>query len=112
MEVKKNDGALRCLPDPVRGSGAGRFACPNCGSVNVVRELPAGAPAEMGGYPDRPWCRPGHRATTTPAAPGAPSPIQCPECDFSFIVGDIVVATCPNCGAEVRTGGAGSEEEE
>jgi predicted RNA-binding Zn-ribbon protein involved in translation (DUF1610 family) len=37
--------------------------------------------------------------------------ITCPSCDFSFIVGDIAVATCPNCGAEVRTGLGGQEEE-
>ena len=91
--------------------GPGRFACPNCGSVNVVRDA-AGSPAEMGGYPTAPGAAPG-TGPPPPPPPPAPLPrIQCPECDFSFIVGDIVVATCPNCGAEVRTGGAGSEEEE
>lgn len=28
----------------------------------------------------------------------------CPECGFSFIVGDIAVATCPMCASEVPTG--------
>jgi hypothetical protein len=32
-----------------------------------------------------------------------PSPrITCPDCDFSFIVGDIAVAHCPNCVQEFR----------
>jgi hypothetical protein len=30
--------------------------------------------------------------------------IECPECGFSFIVGPIATATCPNCTAEVATG--------
>ena len=34
--------------------GPGRFACPNCGSVNVVRDAAGGAPSEMGGYPTAP----------------------------------------------------------
>lgn len=39
--------------------------------------------------------------------------MTCPECEFTFIVGDIDVATCPNCGAEVETGhGAGEGEED
>jgi ribosomal protein S27AE len=37
--------------------------------------------------------------------------ITCGECEFSFIVGDIAVATCPNCGAEVQTGLGDPEEE-
>jgi hypothetical protein len=38
--------------------------------------------------------------------------IECPECGFSFIVGDIAVATCPNCATEVRTGKPSLDEEE
>jgi hypothetical protein len=30
--------------------------------------------------------------------------VECPECGFAFIVGDIEVAVCPMCDAEVRTG--------
>ncbi|HEX2405380.1 MAG TPA: hypothetical protein VHM29_11820 [Acidimicrobiia bacterium] len=64
----------------------------------------------MGGYPTAPGAAPNQ--PPTPPPPPAPLPrIECPECDFSFIVGDIAVATCPNCGAEVRTGRGGSEEE-
>ena len=94
--------------------GPGRFACPNCGSVNVVRESAGGAPSEMGGYPTVPGAAPGAGPVQPPPPPPPPAAlprIQCPECDFTFIVGDIVVATCPNCGAEVRTGAASSEEE-
>lgn len=40
-----------------------------------------------------------------PPAPEPPSPrITCSECSFSFIVGAIAVAPCPNCGSEVATG--------
>ena len=30
-----------------------------------------------------------------------PAKAQCGACSFQFIVGDIDLATCPNCGAEV-----------
>jgi rRNA maturation endonuclease Nob1 len=77
--------------------GPGRFSCPVCGSVNVVRAAPAaGAPPAAGqpGYPPPP-----------PRPPDPPSPrATCPTCGFSFIVGAIEVAKCPNCGGEVSTG--------
>lgn len=82
-------------------AGAGRFSCPACGSVNVVRNQTATGPASAGAYPTAP----GAPATPTPPPPDRPSPrIHCPECAFTFIVGDIAVATCPNCGTEVQTG--------
>ncbi len=91
--------------------GAGRFACPVCGSVNVVREAAGGAPATMGGYPTAPGA--GEAQPPPPPPPKPPLPkIECPECAFSFIVGEIAVATCPNCGAEVRTGLGNLDEEE
>jgi DNA-directed RNA polymerase subunit RPC12/RpoP len=79
--------------------GPGRYACPACGSVNAVRAapgVPTGAPppgyGPAGGQPP-------------PPPPEPPSPkVTCPECGFRFIVGDIAVATCPNCGTEVATG--------
>ena len=94
--------------------GPGRFACPNCGSVNVVREAAGAPPSEMGGYPTAPGAAPGAGPAQPPPPPPPTAPlprIECPECDFTFIVGDIVVATCPNCGAEVRTGRGDPEEE-
>lgn len=80
--------------------GPGRFACPVCGSVNMVRAA-GGAPPPGAAGPA------GSRPVTPPPPPrnDPPSPkLQCPECSFSFIVGEIEVASCPNCGAEVETG--------
>lgn len=96
-------------------AGAGRFACPVCGSVNVVRD-PSGAAPNVGGYPAAPNVAAGSPEPTPPPPPplavNTPLPrIACPECAFTFIVGDIAVATCPNCGAEVRTGLQDVEEE-
>jgi len=82
-------------------AGAGRFSCPSCGSVNVVRNQTATGPASAGAYPTAPGAPP----TPPTPQPDRPSPrISCPECAFTFIVGDIAVATCPNCGYEVQTG--------
>lgn len=99
-------------------TGAGRFACPVCGSVNVVRNGGggAGAPAAepppqqgMGGYQSAPGVVPGGGAVPPqqppPPEPEQPMPkIQCPECDFTFIVGNVATVTCPMCSAEVSTG--------
>lgn len=79
-------------------AGPGRYACPVCGSVNVVRDQ---APAPVGDYPMAPG------ATSAPPEPPPQPPlpkVTCPECEFTFVVGQIAVATCPNCGAEVATG--------
>jgi LSD1 subclass zinc finger protein len=91
--------------------GAGRFACPVCGSVNVVREQAGPAPSTMGGYPTAPGVAGAPPPPPPPPVAAPPPRIECPECSFTFIVGDIAVATCPNCGAQVRTG-LGSPEEE
>lgn len=74
--------------------GPGRYGCPACGSVNNVG----------GGMPT---ARPGPGASPPPPPPSPepPSPrMRCPECEFTFIVGSIAVAACPNCGHEVETG--------
>jgi LSD1 subclass zinc finger protein len=94
--------------------GAGRFACPTCGSVNVVRDQAGAAPSSIAGYPAAPNVVGGPPQTSAPPPPppNRPSPrITCPSCSFSFIVGDIAVATCPNCGTEVRIGPGDPEEE-
>jgi LSD1 subclass zinc finger protein len=88
--------------------GAGRFACPVCGSVNVVREQgeQGSQPAPPGPYPTAPGAV-GNSGLVQPAPPppSKPAPkVECTDCGFSFYVGDIAVATCPNCGAEVMTG--------
>jgi Zn finger protein HypA/HybF involved in hydrogenase expression len=89
--------------------GPGRFSCPVCGSVNVVRDQAGAAPSNMADYPAAPGAVAGN--TAQPPENVRLPRITCPECDFSFIVGDIAVAICPNCEAEVRTGAEGGEEE-
>ena len=89
--------------------GAGRFACPVCGSVNVVREAnEAGVgPPEVGGYQAVPGVGGVGEPPPPPPPPEPPAPmpkVKCPECGFSFVVGMIATATCPNCNAEVETG--------
>lgn len=87
--------------------GAGRFACPVCGSVNVVRNANTGPPSTVGGYPAAPGVAgpSGQPAPPPPPPPEEPMPkVECPGCGFSFIVGKIAVATCPNCSEEVPTG--------
>jgi Zn finger protein HypA/HybF involved in hydrogenase expression len=97
-------------------AGAGRFACPVCGSVNVVRNAQGAAPVEeappppptsMGGYPTAPGAAPGGAPPRQqpPPKPEEPMPkVECPECGFSFIVGLVDTVTCPMCSAEVDTG--------
>ena len=38
-----------------------------------------------------------------PEAPPMPR-VECPECGFSFMVGNIAIATCPMCASDVSTG--------
>ena len=71
--------------------GPGRFPCPRCQAVNEVRPAPAAEPSLAVPPP-----------TPKPAKP-SPRAI-CQECSFGFIVGDIDVASCPNCGADVKIG--------
>lgn len=102
-------------------AGAGRYACPVCGSVNVVRNGAAGAgndvgaqeqpqaqPPPMGGYQTAPGAVPPGGAPprqAPPPRPEEPMPkIDCPECGFNFIVGKVATVTCPMCSAEVSTG--------
>jgi DNA-directed RNA polymerase subunit RPC12/RpoP len=68
--------------------GEGRVACPRCGTVNEVKRRPV--EQELVSPPP-------------PAPEPVPSPrVTCPECGFRFIVGAVVAAPCPNCGAEVK----------
>lgn len=86
--------------------GPGRFACPACGSVNMVRSAAPGEQPPPGGEQPGPYgAQGGIQTPPPPPPPEPPTPkITCPECEFSFIVGKIEVAPCPNCGAEVETG--------
>ncbi len=69
--------------------GPGRFQCPTCAAVNQVGAPPPGAENES--MPEGPPPEPAGHAT-------------CGECSFSFRVGAIDVATCPNCNAPVVVG--------
>lgn len=100
--------------------GEGRFSCPVCGSVNMVKSrpgttAPGGAPPP-GSMPPTGGPPPGDLGTQAPPPPrppDRPSPkVECPECGFSFIVGDIAVAECPMCSAEVPTGRSEPDEGE
>lgn len=85
--------------------GPGRFTCPICGSVNSVRSGAAAAPAAGPTGAASPVPPP-------PRPPDQPSPrITCSACDFSFIVGPVAEAKCPNCGAAVATGNEDSTRE-
>lgn len=95
--------------------GPGRYACPACGSVNMIREQAGGAPppsAGPGGYPTAPGVAP------MPPAPPPPPPervvpkIECPECGFSFHVGEVAKVICPMCSNEVVTGLVALDEDE
>jgi hypothetical protein len=88
--------------------GPGRFACPVCGSVNVVRDA-AGAPTQqqqgaVGGYPTAPGAGMPEAPPPAPPPPPVLPKITCPECEFTFVIGEIAIATCPNCNSEVDTG--------
>lgn len=89
-------------------AGPGRYACPVCGSVNVVRNGPQQAPNTVGGYPAAPGAE--GQGVVQPGGPPPPPPekklpkVDCPECGHNFIVGEVATAICPNCGAEVKTG--------
>jgi len=95
-------------------AGPGRYACPVCGSVNVVRNG-AQAPSNVGGYPAAPGAS--GEGIAQPGAPPPPPPekklpkVDCPECGFNFIVGEVETAICPMCGAEVKTGMVEQDEE-
>ena len=104
--MKVRCGACR---SEVQIQGPGRFNCPACGSPNEVRPPAQGAPAGMPPEGDSQF---GGMATPPPQpAPEPTSPKAiCGSCEFSFIVGNIEVAECPNCGTEVQvTGGDGLE---
>ena len=73
--------------------GPGRYACPGCGATNEVRPA-AGDPGLL--------------APPPAPEPEAPTPrVECGECGFRFIVGDVDTAPCPMCGAAVVVDGEG-----
>jgi hypothetical protein len=83
--------------------GPGRHVCPACGTPNEVR---ADGPDPTGGLPPVPT----PPASASPPEPDPPSPkVTCGECGFSFIVGAVSEAPCPNCGATVPIDGTTEE---
>ncbi|MGH8945391.1 MAG: hypothetical protein ACRDVL_04520 [Acidimicrobiia bacterium] len=108
--MKVRCGACRTQFDV---AGPGRYACPVCGSVNVVRNGAAPGAATVGGY----QAAPGAAGGAPPPPPPPPPPeeplpkVECPECGFSFVVGEVATAICPMCSAEVKTGVVEPDEE-
>lgn len=86
--------------------GPGRYACPACGSVNMIRDGAGGAqPPSQGGYPSAPGVQPTAPMTPPPPPPDPVVPkITCPECEFTFYAGEVAMVVCPNCTAEIPTG--------
>lgn len=76
----------------------GRYECPACGVTNEVRGPAAGAP------PSAPRAQDMMPPAPPPEAPSRRAKCRVAECDFSFIVGDVNMAPCPMCGAEVAVG--------
>ncbi|MFQ5516270.1 MAG: hypothetical protein ACE5E8_01735 [Acidimicrobiia bacterium] len=74
--------------------GPGEYACPACGTTNRVGATPA---AGEGLYT-------GSAASSAPRDAVSPR-MRCNQCEFEFIVGEIEVAVCPNCGSEVAVNG-------
>lgn len=96
--------------------GPGRFACPSCGSVNMIRDAGGGAPPPAA-YPSAPGGQVDPRMATPPPPPPPPPErevpkITCPECEFSFYAGEVAVVVCPNCTAEIPTGLVDAPERE
>jgi predicted RNA-binding Zn-ribbon protein involved in translation (DUF1610 family) len=95
--VKVRCGACRTEFDV---STEGRHPCPTCGAVNQVSGMPP--PQNAGAVPPGAGPLSAAPPAAPPAAAAAPLPrVTCAACSFEFVVGDIDVATCPNCSAEV-----------
>ncbi len=85
--------------------GPGRYSCPACGSVNMIRDQGgAPPPAAPGGYPAAPGVQGGQQASPPPPVERPVPKIKCPECGFEFHVGEVARVVCPMCSSEVKTG--------
>ena len=68
--------------------GPGRVSCPACGTANEIAAGPPGGPEPA----------PAPAPAGPPPAPAAPPRrMTCPACGFSFLVGEVAEAPCPNC---------------
>jgi len=93
--------------------GEGRHQCPACAAVNQVGMTAPGGPAGMAPGPPPAPGEMGPQGGQAPAPSGPPPRrAECGECGFAFIVGDIDLATCPNCLAEVATRSDDAADEE
>ena len=75
----------RCR-EQFEASGPGRCDCPFCGTAN---EVPSGPPGPSGLV--------GEPAPVPPVPVTPPRRTVCPVCEFSFLVGEVETAPCPNC---------------
>ncbi len=92
--------------------GPGRYSCPACGSVNMIRDQGgAPPPAAPGGYPAAPGVQGGQQAPPPPPPERTVPKIKCPECGFEFHVGEVARVVCPMCSSEVKTGIVDDPEE-
>lgn len=93
-------------------SRPGRFSCPQCGAMNQTKGPTPGPGGMPPGPPPGQGPGPGFPGVQQPGSPPAPPPevpsprVTCPECSFSFIVGAIQTAICPNCRVEVSVSGS------
>lgn len=96
-------------------AGPGEFACPNCGTRNVVRG--GGAGADPFGVPDLGAPNPsqglggslgGLAGVGTPPPPSEPPAgiewVVCPSCSYRFAVGEVDAVDCPTCGHSITVG--------
>ncbi len=100
--------------------GPGRYACPTCNATNEVRAAgpPTGggmAPPAPGGMAPGGLGGPGlaGAAGSPPAQESPPAnvtKVTCDACSFAFFVGEIDMAVCPNCSAEVAVAPAGGDD--
>jgi DNA-directed RNA polymerase subunit RPC12/RpoP len=82
-------------------SGPGEFACPKCGTRNVVRG-PAASPFDL---PDLGRSVPPPSETDTPARW-----VACPSCKYRFVIGDVDEVSCPTCSARLAVREDGVEQ--
>lgn len=98
-------------------AGAGEFACPNCGTRNVVRGDPSpfGVP-DLGaaGGGSAPGLA-GIGRTQPPPDQGPPPGVEwviCPKCSFRFAVGEVDAVECPTCGHEITLRESSSQQKD
>ncbi len=85
--------------------GAGRHQCPACGATNQVTPPEAGHGEHSHGEEASAPMMPGGAPAPPPVVPPAKiSDVVCPDCGWEFMVGEVDVAICPNCRAEVSLG--------